>query len=94
MSEPLDDVDDKDDNRTDFVNAGSNLVGSVNYKLAFFVFVMGMIIFSDLFIETILANIQDTVDGECATTKGTIIQLVLLCIGMIVVDLLIQYETL
>jgi len=39
-----------------------------------------------------LTKFKDTVDGECTTTKGTIIQLLLLIISYIVLDLLVKYK--
>ena len=47
-----------------------------------------MIIFSDIFINGIIGKFQNTLHGECTTTKGTILQLTFLVIGYIIIDLL------
>ena len=45
-----------------------------------------------LFIDGVLSKIDNAVDGECATTKGTLIQLLLLCVGYLILDLLVKAE--
>jgi hypothetical protein len=78
-----------DTDKTDFIDIGKNIFSSINYKIAFFIFVIGFIIFSDLFITSFLNSIEGAVDIDgMVTTKGTIIQLMGLTIAYIVVDLL------
>lgn len=75
--------------KTDFIDVGRNILSSINYKIAFFIFVIGFIIFSDLFISSFLNSIDGAVDVDgIVTTKGTIVQLMVLTIAYIVVDLL------
>jgi hypothetical protein len=76
--------------KSDFMSLGGNVFYNINYKLPIFMFLIGMLIFSDLFIENCLYN--SAVDGEMATTKGTMIQLLLFCIILVVLDLLIKYK--
>jgi hypothetical protein len=96
MSESIDESgknkNDKDETHTDFMNVSGNILTSINYKVTFLLFVVGMLLFSDVFIENVLIKFNDTVDGECTTTKGTMIQLILLIISYIVLDLLVKYK--
>ena len=77
--------------KTDFMKMTGNLIGNINYKVAFLLFMIGMIIFSDIFIDGFLSHISDTVAGECPTTKGTMLQLLFMVIAYIIVDLVVQY---
>jgi hypothetical protein len=74
----------------DFPSMSMNLVKRVNYKISIFLFFIGIIIFSDFFIENFLP--KNAVDGNCANTQGTMIQLMAFVIMYILVDLLAQGE--
>lgn len=91
MSETLDDYDDISDNTTDLCNVSSNVISEIPFKLAFFMFFIGMVIFSDAFTSTVLVNIDNTLDDDLPTTKGTIIQLTIYTICLVIVDLMITY---
>jgi hypothetical protein len=78
--------------KSDFMKVGGNIFSNINYKQTIFMFLIGMIIFSDLFIDGVLTGMSDAVDGECPTTKGTIVQLTVFCLLLIVVDLMIKYS--
>lgn len=88
----IDDNNKKNNDKTDLVAVSGNLVSNINYKLALFMFALGMFLFSDLFINGILSKISSSVEGECPTTKGTIIQLTIFCLLMLVLDILIKYQ--
>lgn len=91
MSESIE-IESNDDKckKTDFVSVGGNIISNINLKVAFFIFLLGMVIFSDIFI-TILGKFSSAnVDGSCTTTQGTFIQLLLLVIGYIILDLLVS----
>ena len=92
MSDPICDDDYEDKNRTDFVKASGSIISDINYKLGFFMFIIGTFLFSDMFIENVLNSINGSVHGECPTTKGTMIQLLIFCILLIVLDLLIKWQ--
>ena len=77
--------------KTDFMKMTGNLISNINYKVAFLLFMIGMIIFSDIFIDGFLSHMSDTVSGECPTTKGTMLQLLFMVIAYIIVDLIVQY---
>lgn len=77
---------------SDFISMFSDLFNSINYKVAIFLFILGVLIFSDMFIDTFLAPMSDAVEGDTPTTKGTTIQLLALTFGYIVIDLLVSGE--
>lgn len=76
----------------DFVSMGTVLCKKVNIKIAIGLFILGMIIFSDLFISILEKISKSYVEGLNTTTKGTVVQLLLLCIGYIIIDLIVQSE--
>lgn len=67
-----------------------DLTRRINIKVAIFVFLMGIFIFSDLFIDQVLSRFDSATEGLETTTKGTIIQLIFLTVGYIAFDLLVQ----
>lgn len=79
-------------NKSDFVSLTSRLISNINFKMAIFLFFLGMIIFSDLFIDGFISKIDGTVNGECCTTKGSILQLIIFILGYLILDLLIKGE--
>lgn len=88
----LEDADDVDSTKkTDLMAVSGNLISNINYKVAFFLFLLGMLIFSDWFIESILSKFSGTSNGLTTTTKGTVIQLVFLVLAYVIVDLLTKY---
>lgn len=76
--------------RHDFNGVLLELIKKINIKTALFIFIIGIFLFSDIFIEHILSSIPDATDGIETTTKGTIIQLTILSIAYIIFDMLIQ----
>jgi hypothetical protein len=78
--------------KDDFVQMGMSLLNTINFKIAFFLFLIGMIIFSDMFINGVINKFSNTLHGECTTTKGTIIQLIFLVLSYIIIDLLNKSE--
>jgi hypothetical protein len=81
----------KDD---DFVSIFSDISYNVNWKIAFFLFLLGFLIFSDVFIDLFLNGFSDAVYAGTPTTKGTTIQLLCLTLGYIIIDLLVAGEIL
>ena len=75
----------------DFPSLLIKLLGSINLKVAIFIFILGMFIFSDIFIKNILSGFPEGVsDINSPTTYGTTIQLLFLVMGYILLDLLVQ----
>ena len=75
---------------SDFITMFYDLFNSINYKVTILLFLLGVIIFSDIFIESFLINIPGAVDGDTPTSKGTTIQLLLQTLGYIIFDLLVS----
>lgn len=71
-----------------FLGMGYNLLSKINFKVGIFLFFIGMLIFSDIFIDKVLTLFSNTTFGECTTTKGTVIQLIFLVLGYIIIDVL------
>jgi hypothetical protein len=74
----------------DFITMFYDLFNAINYKVTILLFLLGVILFSDIFIESFLIHISGAVDGDTPTSKGTTIQLLLQTIGYIVFDLLVS----
>jgi hypothetical protein len=81
-------------NKDDFSTMLIDLFKKVNLKIAIFLFLLGIFIFSDIFIEMILSQFSGSVEGSETTTKGTIIQLIFISVSYIILDLLVQGEIL
>jgi hypothetical protein len=76
-------------NDSDFPSMGVDLIKRVNIKIAFFLLMIGLFIFSDIFIEKFLyASYQDGTGTP--NTTGTSVQLIMLVLCYIVLDLLSQ----
>ena len=57
------------------INQGiSDLVGSIEWKLVIVLILICVIIFSDLFITTVLSKFEGTTNGIIITNKGKLIQ--------------------
>jgi hypothetical protein len=75
----------------DFPSMFVKLLSHINIKIAIFIFILGLFLFSDIFIRNILSTINGAVnDLGYPTTNGTIIQLLFLVIGYLLIDLLVQ----
>jgi hypothetical protein len=77
---------------TDIGTASGKALGAINYKLIFLTFLFGLVIFSDLFVGEVLPKFEKSVFAGEPTTKGTVVQLLFLCLAMMVLDLFIKYE--
>lgn len=87
-SEPLTKEDKHE--RDDLGKMCGDFFGRINFKVALILFMVGMLVFSDLFIDSILSNISGAEEAGNSTTKGTMIQLLILVILYLVADLLVQ----
>lgn len=77
--------------KTDLIKLSGNIMSSVNYRLGAFTFIFGVLIMSDTFVDY-LSTIPGMVRGECCTTQGALVQLILIVLVMLVLDLLIRAE--
>ena len=83
--------DESDRYGDDFPSMFMKLFEKINIKIGFFIFILGILLFSDVFIKNILSNFTEATDSlGYPTTHGTIILLLLLVIGYIIIDLLVQ----
>ena len=85
-------VDDENENKSDFVALSGNILSNINYKLGIFIFIIGIFLYSDLFVDSILNSFPGAVDSNYPTSYGTIVQLTIYTLILIVLDLLIKYE--
>ncbi len=63
------------------------LIGRTPLAVAFLVFVMSIIVNSDVFVETILSKMNGTINGTSVTNRGVVIQAMML--GLIIALLMI-----
>lgn len=79
-------------NKSDFMKLSGNLLSNINWKVSFLLFIVGMLIFSDVFIDNVLRQFSGTVEVECTTTKGTMMQLTCIVLVYIFLDLMVKYD--
>jgi hypothetical protein len=79
---------------TSFPQIIANMLMCINWKVAAFLFIMGLFLFSDLFIDSILRQVPGSVDGITPSSKGTLIQMSLLVLSYIFVDSMIKINVL
>lgn len=87
-----DESEDKKGKSDDFITMANDLFSKINLKLAIFIFVLGVILFSDLFIDNVLAKLPGMVIDQHTTTNGTLVQIGLLSVGSLFADLLIKTD--
>jgi hypothetical protein len=90
MSENIGNNVEEDESRDDLIGMSLGFAQNLNYKVAMFLFFASLMIFSDLFIEQILMKFKGSVEGDCPTSKGTIIQITFLVLFYLVIDLLVK----
>ena len=76
--------------RDDFPSIFADLIGKINWKIAFFLYIFATLIFSDLFVDSVLAYADNTSEAGCPTTKGSMIQITFLILAYIFIDILVQ----
>jgi hypothetical protein len=83
----------KNRSKDDFISMFQELFNAINFKGAIVIFILGLFLFSDIFVNNFLSGIPGSVDEtENTTTSGTVIQLTFLTIGFLIFDLLIKGE--
>lgn len=78
------------DEISDFPSMFADLFKRINIKVAFFLTIIGIFLFSDIFIEKFLPDKYKDESGTTSNTNGTAIQLTIFILFYIVVDILIQ----
>ena len=74
----------------DLAGMTTSMLGRINFKAGIFIFLMGILIFSDVFIQQVLTKFNGASHDGQASTGGTVIQLIVLVLGYLIVDLLVQ----
>jgi hypothetical protein len=77
---------------SDFPSIVVDLIKKINFKTAIFLFIIGIFIFSDTFIENVLPS--KFVYAGCTNSKGTVIQMLLLVFSYIFIDLMVSNKML
>jgi hypothetical protein len=77
------------DTEDDFPSMFVELCRRTNLRVSFFLFIIGVFILSDVFMENVLTP-WGGVDIDCPNTKGSMIQLICIVLSYIVIDLLVQ----
>lgn len=80
---------DKRRNRNDEDNDRDNRFFQ-KFRTAFYLFIVFMLVCSDVFIDQILSRFGDSVDVNMPTTKGVVIQSIFMVIAYILVDSLVE----
>jgi hypothetical protein len=80
----------KKDLRHDMPQILASLIKKINWKVALFLIIFSVLIFSDIFIENVLSMMNDTLYGGIPNTKGTVVQILTLTVLYILIDLLVQ----
>jgi hypothetical protein len=76
------------ENKSDFVDIGSTIFNHLNFKIALILFFIGVIIFSDLFVEYILKHGNGLTEDNNPTTNGVLVQIGMLTFFYLIIDLL------
>jgi hypothetical protein len=79
----------EDKNKSDFASLFVDGCKQIPYKRVFFLFLFMMFVFSDFFISNILSQIKDTTYMDTTTTKGTLIQIIIVLVMYIGIDILV-----
>lgn len=90
---PVDTVNECEETSSDddFVSIIADVFRKINYKVAIFLFLVGIFIMSDLY-EGVLRKFNGITAEGCVTSRGSVFQLTMLVLAYIVVDLLTKYE--
>jgi hypothetical protein len=70
----------------DFPSLFADLFMKINWKIAFFLFILFIIINSDIFIDKCLGKIPGAVTNMTPTGKGTVVQAACLVLFYIILD--------
>lgn len=74
----------------DLISMLGKFLGNLQWKVSILLFFIGVILFSDVFQDNVLAHISGATEGETVTTSGTFIQLGALIVGYNLSDQLVR----
>lgn len=93
MAESIDSIEPKKEKKPDeLATIVADFFTSINYKLFIFVFLLFVLISSDIFIDKILGKFNNAVDHRVATSKGVFIQGLFCAVFVILIDALVRNE--
>ena len=92
LSDDNDTEEELTESQSDLMKVTGGVLSNINYKVAFLLFIIGMFIFSDIFIDNVLKKCSGCVEADGSTSKGTLIQLLFLVIAYILMDLVVKYD--
>jgi hypothetical protein len=78
--------------RGDFPSMVFDLGCKINFKVALLLFIVGLFIFSDVFINQVISSFSNCTDMGMCNTKGTMLQLGFLCLAYVIIDLLVATD--
>jgi len=76
----------------DLVSWVCDMLGSIQWKLVGFVFLIFIIVSSDVFVGRVLSQFNGAVDLKYPTSWGVILQGLFLSMGLIMIDALIRAD--
>ena len=91
-SEDLDKSYAAKDKRGDLMSVSWDFLSKINFKIGAFIFIIGIFVLSNTFVETILSRISGAVTDDLPTTKGTIIQMTFVVLAYLIIDMLAQHK--
>lgn len=74
----------------DFPSLFADLFTKINWKMCFFLFIIYILLNSDIFIDRFLSRRDGLVDNMTPTDKGTIVQAILLILLFIIMDAILR----
>jgi len=78
------------DDTSDLIEVSGNIVTRVNWKVSALLFIICVVVFSDLFVETFLEGTA-LASGDNPTNDGTFVQIFTVIGGYILADLAVSY---
>lgn len=70
----------------------TDLLGSIQYKFLGFLFLLFILVSSDVFVSRVLTTFDGAVDMKCPTNWGVFLQALVLVIGMTFIDAMIKQK--
>lgn len=80
--------------RSEMMNMTSDMLGGFNFRILLFLYLIFIIICSDVFVDRVLTKFDGAVDMHVPTTYGTCVQGGLLVGAFVVADVLVKMEVL
>ena len=85
-------LEEDDDDTHDLYETSIGLCKKIKFKSLIFLFILFIIISSDVFIEQMLDKFSNSVEHNCPTSKGVIVQGIFLVLGFVILDTLVNSD--